>query len=117
VVVGEPFHGVVGVLVHGCWVEGDGLVVCYVAPAFAFASEEFRVEAPGDDGVDDGVVCAVEIVVFWNGEELALAAAGSGAGCLLAYAGSDGGGDLLTGSERSFARRLGLGGLCLRLIR
>lgn len=53
--------------------QGDGLVVCDVAPAFAFARDQFWVEAPGDDGVDDDVVGAVEIVFFWDGEELALA--------------------------------------------
>lgn len=57
------------------WMQRDGLVVCDVAPAFTLARDEFWVETPGDDGVDDDVVCAVEVVVFWDGEELALAVA------------------------------------------
>jgi len=56
-------------------VECYGLVVCDIAPAFAFAGDEFWVEAPGDDGVDDHVVGAVEVVFFGDGEELALAVA------------------------------------------
>lgn len=55
--------------------QRHGLVVCDVAPAFAFASDELGVEAPCDDGVDDNVVCAVEVVLFGDGEELALAVA------------------------------------------
>jgi hypothetical protein len=55
--------------------QGHGLVVCNIAPAFAFAVEQLGVEAPGDDGVDDDVVGAVEVMLFGNGEELALTVA------------------------------------------
>lgn len=78
VVVGEPFQGGVGVLVDGGRVQGDRLVAGNVAPAFAFAGEQFRVEAPGDDRVDDDVVAAVCVVDLGDGEELPLTAAGSG---------------------------------------
>jgi hypothetical protein len=66
------------VFVDGRRVQGDGLVVCDVSPALAFAGDQLRVEAPGDDGVDDCVVCAVQVVFFGDGEELALAVAGAG---------------------------------------
>lgn len=54
--------------------EGDGLVVSDVSPASAFAGEELGIEAPGDDGVDDKVVGAVDIEFLRDSEELALAA-------------------------------------------
>lgn len=73
VVVRKPLDGRVGVLVDRGWVQRDGLVVRDVAPAFTLAGQELGVEAPGDDGVDDDVVGAVEVVFFWDGEELALA--------------------------------------------
>lgn len=75
VVIREPFYGRIGVLVDRCRVQSDGLVVCDVAPALAFAGEQFRVEAPGDDGVDDDFVGVVDVVFFGDGEELAVAAA------------------------------------------
>lgn len=77
VVIREPFHGRVGVFVDRGRVQSDGLVVRDVAPAFAFAGEQFRVEAPGDDGVDDDVVGVVDVVFFGDGEELAVTAAGA----------------------------------------
>lgn len=78
VVVREPLDRWVGVLVDGRGVQGDGLIACDVAPALALAGDQFWVEAPGDDGVDDCVVCTVQVVFFGNGEELALAVAGAG---------------------------------------
>ena len=78
-VIGHPFYGrCVGLLVHGGRMQRDGLVVGDVAPAFPVAGEQFRVETPGDDGVDDGVVGAVEVVFFGDGEEVA-PVVGSGA--------------------------------------
>lgn len=63
--------------------EGDGLVISDVSPASAFACEELGVEAPGDDGVDDNFVGAVDVEFLWDGEELAVAAgAGSASGGL-----------------------------------
>lgn len=94
VVIRQPFHGRVGVLIHRGRVEGDGLVVSDVAPAFAFAGEEFGVEAPGDDGVDDELVGAVDVELLRDGEELPLAAgAGSKGGCGLDYEQWDWGGE------------------------
>lgn len=55
--------------------ERHRLVVGHVAPSFAFAGEQFRVETPGDDGVDDDVVAAVHVVFFGDDEELAGATA------------------------------------------
>lgn len=77
-IIREPFDRLVGVFVDRGRVQRDGLVVRDVAPAFAFAGYQFRVEAPGDDGVDDCVVCAVEVVLWGDGEELAVAVAGAG---------------------------------------
>lgn len=59
VVIREPFDSRVGVFVDGGRVQGDGLVVGDIAPALAFAGDQFGVEAPSNDGVDDCVVCAV----------------------------------------------------------
>lgn len=42
--------------------QRHGLVVGDAAPAPALAGEKLRVEAPGGDGVDDGVVGAVCVV-------------------------------------------------------
>lgn len=50
--------------------QGHGLVVQNVAPSFTFTSDELGVETPGNDGVDDDVVRAVDVVFFGNGEEL-----------------------------------------------
>lgn len=58
--------------------QRDGLIVGDVAPAFPVAGEQFRVETPSDDGVDDCVVGAVEVVFFGDGEEVA-PVVGSGA--------------------------------------
>jgi hypothetical protein len=59
-------------------VDGYGLVVGDVAPAFAFAGEEFRVEGPGDYGVYQGIVRGVCVVDFGDCEDVALAG-GAGA--------------------------------------
>ena len=71
-VIRHPFYGrCIGLLVHRGGVQRDGLFVGDVAPAFAVAGEQFRVETPGDYGVDYGIVDAVEIVFFRDGEEVA----------------------------------------------
>lgn len=53
----------------------DGLIVCNVAPAFAFAGDELWIETPRHDGIDDGVIGAVEVVFLGDGEELSVAVA------------------------------------------
>lgn len=79
VVVRHPFdRRRVRLLVHRRRVQCHRLVVRDVAPAFAFAREQLRVEAPRDHRVDDRVVAAVRVVFLRDGEELPLAAAGSG---------------------------------------
>lgn len=55
----------------------DCLVVADVAPAFAFAREEFGVETPGDDGVDHNVVVAVDVEVLGDDEELTVSTTGA----------------------------------------
>ena len=56
-VIGHPFHGSrVGALVHRGRMQDHRLVISDIAPATTFAGEELRVEAPGGDGVDYGVV-------------------------------------------------------------
>jgi hypothetical protein len=55
----------------------DCLVVADVAPAFAFACQELRVETPGDDRVDYNVVVAVDIEFFRDYEELAVSTVGA----------------------------------------
>lgn len=62
-------------LVDGCRVERNRLVVRDVSPALSFAREEFRVETPGNDGVGYHVVAAVDVIFLGNNEELTLAVA------------------------------------------
>lgn len=57
--------------------QSHGLVVRDVAPALPFAGQQLGVEAPGDDGVDDDVIAAVDVVFFGDDEELAVATPGS----------------------------------------
>ena len=56
------------------------MVVSDISPAFAFADDELRIEAPSYDGVDDEIVSAVTVVFFGDVEELTLAASGAGSG-------------------------------------
>lgn len=58
--------------------QRDRLVIRDVPPSFTLAGEELGVETPRDDRVDCCVIGAVDIVLFRDCEELALAAAGSG---------------------------------------
>jgi hypothetical protein len=54
-------------------VQSDGLVVGDISPPFALAGQELGVKAPGDNGLDERVVCII-CVVGWRGrEEVALA--------------------------------------------
>ena len=61
-------------LVDRCRVQSDGLVVRDITPALPFASQKLRVEAPGNDGIDDDIVVAVEVVLLGNNKELPLSA-------------------------------------------
>lgn len=74
VVIGQPPDGRAGPLVDRHRMQDYGLVVRDVSPLFAVLREEARVEAPRYHGVDDRVVCAVEVDARGHGEELALAA-------------------------------------------
>lgn len=76
VVVREPLDCWVGVLVDGCRMQRDGLVVRDVAPALALADEEFRIEAPGNDRVDHRVIGTVKIMLLGDVEQLAIAVRG-----------------------------------------
>lgn len=53
--------------------EPQGLVVGYVSPAFAVLFEDFGIEAPGYDGLDDCVVVVGARVMWWEGDEVSLA--------------------------------------------
>jgi hypothetical protein len=50
----------------------DRLVIGNLAPPLSFAIEQFGIEAPRDDGVDDQVVITIEVNSFGNSEELSL---------------------------------------------
>lgn len=58
--------------------QRDRLVVRDIPPSFTLAGEELGVETPCDDGVYCCVIGAVDVVLFGDGEELTVAAAGSG---------------------------------------
>lgn len=61
----------------------DRLVVADVAPAFAFAREELRVETPCDDRVDYNVVVAVDVEILGDDEELTVPTVGARAVILI----------------------------------
>lgn len=55
----------------------DRLIVADVAPAFAFACEELRVETPRDDRVDYNVIVAVDVEILGDDEELTVPTVGA----------------------------------------
>lgn len=87
IVITQPSQRRVGELVNRRRMQRYCLVVRDVPPSLAFAAEEFGVEAPGNYRVYDYVVCAVDVVLLGEYEELALAApvAGSVDSMRLAY--------------------------------
>ena len=62
VVKGQPLRRALDALVDGRRMQADHLIIRHVLPALALASEEFGIEAPSDDGVEDQVVVIVAAV-------------------------------------------------------
>jgi hypothetical protein len=55
-------------------VQGHVLIIGDVAPPFAFASDEFRIEAPRDHRIHYQVAAAVHVYSLRDREELSIAA-------------------------------------------
>lgn len=51
--------------VDRCWSQAHTLIVGHVSPAFAFAFQQLRVEAPSDYGVKDQVIVTIYAVACW----------------------------------------------------
>lgn len=76
-VVRKPFDRGVGTLVDGGRMQRDSLVVCNIAPSLPFTGEEFRVETPCYDRIDDDIITAVQVMLLGNREELPVAIGGT----------------------------------------